>query len=187
MSFLILTTIFITTHVRKGNHWWLITRRLKVEVILIKQSFSSMQKNLVTCCTVEQYFNILYCTNFAFNTFIYIRNLQLKSNTPTPVEPQAPPLPPQAHQVYKNGAASRQNGDSNGGGGAAVNEPSLSIKKLCRLPSLAGDCSQAFPRFYYSPHSRHCLEFTYGGCSGNENNFENRTECEDTCLGVKRK
>lgn len=64
-------------------------------------------------------------------------------------------------------------------------EPPLAIKKLCRQPSEPGSCSQSIKRFYYSSHSRHCLEFIYGGCQGNENNFENQTECESTCQNVK--
>lgn len=67
------------------------------------------------------------------------------------------------------------------------NEPSLASKRMCRLPSEAGICTESLTRWYYSPHTHQCIEFMYGGCNGNENNFENKTTCDETCSGVNRK
>uniref|UniRef100_A0A915L999 BPTI/Kunitz inhibitor domain-containing protein n=1 Tax=Romanomermis culicivorax TaxID=13658 RepID=A0A915L999_ROMCU len=77
-----------------------------------------------------------------------------------------------------------QSSSSSSAVAASPSDPTLAVKKMCRLPSEAGVCSQNIKRFYYSAHSRHCMEFVYGGCNGNENNFDNITECEDTCRGV---
>ena len=55
--------------------------------------------------------------------------------------------------------------------------------KLCLLPQAAGSCEGAFPAFWFSSEVGECLEFTYGGCEGNENRFETFEECEAACKG----
>ncbi|KAM9121489.1 uncharacterized protein ACDP82_015265 [Pangshura tecta] len=52
---------------------------------------------------------------------------------------------------------------------------------ICRLPPETGPCKQYIPRFYYSPASRMCKRFIYGGCQGNRNNFRTLLECERAC------
>lgn len=54
----------------------------------------------------------------------------------------------------------------------------------CRLPSVVGNCRAAFPRFYYNFTSQTCQQFVYGGCGGNNNNFETQVACETACTGV---
>ncbi|KAF4104058.1 kunitz-type protease inhibitor 2 isoform X2 [Onychostoma macrolepis] len=54
----------------------------------------------------------------------------------------------------------------------------------CRLPSLVGNCRAAFPRFYYDVTNQTCKQFIYGGCGGNDNNFNSQEECEASCNGV---
>lgn len=55
----------------------------------------------------------------------------------------------------------------------------------CYLPVKVGLCRAAFPRFYYDVTNQSCKGFTYGGCSGNSNNFKTQEECEASCSGVK--
>lgn len=35
--------------------------------------------------------------------------------------------------------------------------------------------------FFYNSQTGQCEEFNYGGCFGNENNFETIEECQETC------
>ncbi|KAL1444072.1 hypothetical protein MTO96_030056 [Rhipicephalus appendiculatus] len=42
-------------------------------------------------------------------------------------------------------------------------------------------CRGLIPRYYYNPAAGNCSLFYYGGCEGNENNFETIEECEETC------
>ncbi|XP_017579155.1 WAP, Kazal, immunoglobulin, Kunitz and NTR domain-containing protein 2 [Pygocentrus nattereri] len=51
----------------------------------------------------------------------------------------------------------------------------------CNLPSLQGPCKAYEPRWAYSTSQGQCQPFVYGGCGGNENNFETREACEDSC------
>lgn len=44
-----------------------------------------------------------------------------------------------------------------------------------------GLCRAAFPKWYYNINSDQCELFTYGGCGGNENNFDTKDECEGNC------
>uniref|UniRef100_A0A8C2GKF5 Serine peptidase inhibitor, Kunitz type, 2 n=1 Tax=Cyprinus carpio TaxID=7962 RepID=A0A8C2GKF5_CYPCA len=54
----------------------------------------------------------------------------------------------------------------------------------CLLPSMVGNCRAAFPRFYYDVINQTCKQFVYGGCGGNDNNFNTQEECEASCSGV---
>ncbi|KAM6905736.1 kunitz-type protease inhibitor 1-like isoform 1-T1 [Lycodopsis pacificus] len=57
-------------------------------------------------------------------------------------------------------------------------------KARCAEPPLTGPCRASFTRWYYDPLNRKCSRFTFGGCDGNDNNFEKEDECSDTCRGV---
>ena len=52
----------------------------------------------------------------------------------------------------------------------------------CYLDYEAGPCYAYIPRFYYNSDSDSCEYFIYGGCLGNDNNFDTLEECESTCL-----
>jgi hypothetical protein len=67
-------------------------------------------------------------------------------------------------------------GTGNPSGGAA-GEPST----ICSLPAVAGDCDGAIPRFFHNAETGFCESFIYGGCGGNENNFETFEACEAAC------
>ncbi|XP_035511310.1 WAP, Kazal, immunoglobulin, Kunitz and NTR domain-containing protein 2 [Morone saxatilis] len=51
----------------------------------------------------------------------------------------------------------------------------------CSLPSLQGPCKAYEPRWAYSNGLKKCQSFVYGGCGGNENNFESKEACEEMC------
>ncbi|XP_049527493.1 actinia tenebrosa protease inhibitors-like [Dermacentor silvarum] len=57
---------------------------------------------------------------------------------------------------------------------------------ICRLPVDDGICKALIPRFYFNAETGKCTSFFYGGCEGNENNFETIEECEKTCAEPKR-
>ncbi|XP_037690213.1 kunitz-type protease inhibitor 1 isoform X2 [Choloepus didactylus] len=50
-----------------------------------------------------------------------------------------------------------------------------------------GLCQESIPRWYYNPFSEHCARFTYGGCHGNKNNFEEEQQCLESCRGISKK
>lgn len=52
---------------------------------------------------------------------------------------------------------------------------------ICRLPKKVGPCYGSFSQWYYDAAYGSCLEFTYGGCDGNENNFDTEEECILRC------
>jgi len=52
---------------------------------------------------------------------------------------------------------------------------------ICSLPSVTGPCRAMFHRYYHNVNTGHCEIFTYGGCAGNQNNFESIEECESKC------
>ncbi|XP_003380506.1 putative papilin [Trichinella spiralis] len=44
-----------------------------------------------------------------------------------------------------------------------------------------GPCRDATTRWHYEPRRGECIEFVYGGCGGNRNNFKTRQDCERVC------
>mmetsp|Transcript_2752 Transcript_2752/g.4095 ORF Transcript_2752/g.4095 Transcript_2752/m.4095 type:complete len:121 (+) Transcript_2752:8-370(+) len=49
----------------------------------------------------------------------------------------------------------------------------------CLLPVEVGPCRASLPRYAFD--GQKCELFTYGGCKGNSNNFQQLSECEQTC------
>ena len=58
--------------------------------------------------------------------------------------------------------------------------------QVCTLPVAVGPCRAAIPRHFYNAERGECESFIYGGCNGNENNFERAGDCEAMCLSVGR-
>ncbi|XP_067599594.1 kunitz-type protease inhibitor 1 isoform X1 [Pseudorca crassidens] len=50
-----------------------------------------------------------------------------------------------------------------------------------------GLCLESIPRWYYNPFTERCARFTYGGCYGNKNNFEEEEQCLESCRGISKK
>jgi len=40
------------------------------------------------------------------------------------------------------------------------------------------------PRYFYNSTSEQCENFIYGGCLGNDNNFETQESCAEECLAT---
>lgn len=57
----------------------------------------------------------------------------------------------------------------------------VSEKDICRLAYKTGSCKASIPRWYYDFNEGTCKRFSYGGCDGNENNFESLESCESSC------
>ena len=51
----------------------------------------------------------------------------------------------------------------------------------CLLSMEVGPCRDSFKRFYYDPAKQKCRKFFYGGCGGNPNNFEKKSDCKEKC------
>ena len=45
----------------------------------------------------------------------------------------------------------------------------------------SGPCEAATARWFYDPLAKECKGFTYGGCEGNRNNFQDKESCEKAC------
>ena len=51
----------------------------------------------------------------------------------------------------------------------------------CELPAEPGPCEALIDRYYFDVESERCRHFIYGGCQGNQNNFESLDACRATC------
>ncbi|XP_040208265.1 papilin-like isoform X1 [Rana temporaria] len=54
-------------------------------------------------------------------------------------------------------------------------------ERICALPAEVGPCNGYFPRYYHNKHTGTCETFIYGGCRGNQNNFETWEACQSRC------
>ena len=59
--------------------------------------------------------------------------------------------------------------------------PYLHIGTVCQKPSASGPCFANIQRWFFNTVSGQCEIFTYGGCSGNGNNFRTKKQCEKKC------
>ena len=52
---------------------------------------------------------------------------------------------------------------------------------MCLLLPVSGPCTNNTLRWYYNYAVGRCQQFTYGGCNGNQNNFETLHNCLQQC------
>ncbi|KHJ84558.1 Kunitz/Bovine pancreatic trypsin inhibitor domain protein [Oesophagostomum dentatum] len=64
-------------------------------------------------------------------------------------------------------------------------EPTVvpSIPDDCTLPIRAGRCGYNLTRYGYDIVQKKCVEFVYGGCGANKNNFRRLSDCQAVCEG----
>ncbi|KAM8829140.1 protein AMBP-like [Spinachia spinachia] len=90
-------------------------------------------------------------------------------------EPQTPPEP---QRMKRNVMPTLETADIESSGD---DEPLFKASVYCKLAPDTGPCYGLFQRYYYNSSSMSCELFDYGGCSGNQNNFENERECLQRC------
>ncbi|KAF0880132.1 EPPI protein, partial [Crocuta crocuta] len=52
---------------------------------------------------------------------------------------------------------------------------------ICDMPKETGPCMAFFRRWWYDKEKDTCSEFIYGGCKGNNNNFQSKAMCQNMC------
>ena len=57
----------------------------------------------------------------------------------------------------------------------------VSAAPICSLKPESGPCEAAIRKFFYNSTTDRCELFIYGGCGGNDNRFDTRSECISAC------
>ncbi|XP_026863607.2 protein AMBP [Electrophorus electricus] len=65
--------------------------------------------------------------------------------------------------------------------GSGDDMPVFRGAESCTAKQDTGPCFGMFQRFSYNSSLMACQQFVYGGCMGNQNNFETEKECLQTC------
>ncbi|XP_034473705.1 male accessory gland serine protease inhibitor isoform X2 [Drosophila innubila] len=52
---------------------------------------------------------------------------------------------------------------------------------MAGMPQDSAACMAFMPSWSYNAAKNTCVEFIYGGCGGNQNQFGSRDECEKAC------
>uniref|UniRef100_A0A3B5ASB2 Protein AMBP-like n=1 Tax=Stegastes partitus TaxID=144197 RepID=A0A3B5ASB2_9TELE len=65
--------------------------------------------------------------------------------------------------------------------GSGDDTPLFNGTEACRAAPDTGPCFGMLQRYYYNSTSMSCELFKYGGCLGNQNNFESERECLQRC------
>ncbi|XP_041114852.1 amyloid beta (A4) precursor protein a isoform X1 [Polyodon spathula] len=58
------------------------------------------------------------------------------------------------------------------------------VREVCSEEAVTGPCRAMLPRWYFDLASGQCVQFIYGGCGGNRNNFETQVYCLSVCGSV---
>ncbi|XP_028278765.1 tissue factor pathway inhibitor 2 [Parambassis ranga] len=60
------------------------------------------------------------------------------------------------------------------------------IPQICRFPKDEGPCRALFHVYFFNMTTMQCEPFSYGGCQGNSNRFQDLTTCMEYCSPQKR-
>lgn len=63
----------------------------------------------------------------------------------------------------------------------SVDGTPITCEDKCRQPLTVGNCRGFLPRYHFNQSSNRCEQFIYGGCQGNDNNFETLETCQEEC------
>uniref|UniRef100_A0A9L0K0P3 Epididymal peptidase inhibitor n=2 Tax=Equus asinus TaxID=9793 RepID=A0A9L0K0P3_EQUAS len=55
------------------------------------------------------------------------------------------------------------------------------LQDVCKMPKETGPCLGLFQRWWYDKKYNTCSTFIYGGCQGNNNNFQSKAVCQNIC------
>ncbi|KAM4719231.1 protein AMBP [Anableps anableps] len=95
------------------------------------------------------------------------------------VEPTSQPEPqPEPKRVRRNVVPSLAPDDREGSGD---DTPLFNGTKACNAAPDTGPCFGFHNRYFYNSSSMSCELFKYGGCLGNQNNFETERDCLQRC------
>lgn len=65
--------------------------------------------------------------------------------------------------------------------------PLILAHHICAQKADEGPCKGIMPRFYFNIFKQKCEMFQYGGCNGNDNNFETIEQCQEKCVVTEKK
>lgn len=68
--------------------------------------------------------------------------------------------------------------------GAEATDGGRRIQDFCQASQVVGRCRASIPRWWYNVTDGSCQLFVYGGCDGNDNNYQSKEECLEKCAGV---
>lgn len=57
----------------------------------------------------------------------------------------------------------------------------VDFEEVCSQDPDSGPCEALFRKFFYNSTTDQCELFIYGGCEGNDNRFDTRSECISSC------
>lgn len=60
------------------------------------------------------------------------------------------------------------------------------LQDVCWANAETGPCRAMLPRWYFDRQDGRCVQFIYGGCGGNRNNFESEEYCLSVCRSVSK-
>ena len=60
------------------------------------------------------------------------------------------------------------------------------LDPICSQPEASGFCRAQIIKYFYDQASGQCKQFIFGGCGGNQNNFDTIEECQTKCVKVSK-